>query len=88
MKKIIRILRSKLRNKSEIKDEFYLERIEVCKDCPLNSKNIKGKFSIKYKILKFLNLGEDFCTLCGCEIRAKASEEIETCPENKWKKLI
>ena len=46
-----------------------------------------------YELLH-LNFKKPFCTICGCEIKAKASEELETCSlyeineEPKWKSLI
>lgn len=89
MNKLIRIIRSKLRNKNNIKDDWYYERLEICRTCPLNSKNSDPKEkTIRYKILRLLNLNEDFCTVCGCELKAKASEEMEECPEGKWKQIL
>lgn len=84
MNKIIRIIRSKFRDKSTIKDQWYLDRMETCNGCPLNSKNTKLTKNFKYWILNILNLKKPFCTVCGCELEAKASEEMEKCPEGKW----
>lgn len=82
--KIIRIIRSKIRNKDKIKDEFYHRRMKICKECPLYSDNLVENKNLKYWFFKILNLNENFCTICGCESKAKASEELESCPEGKW----
>lgn len=84
LKKIKTIIIAKTRNKSIIKDEWYLDRLEICGSCPLNSKNIKIRKNFKYWFWNLLNLKKPFCTVCGCEIKAKASEEMEKCPEGKW----
>lgn len=86
-KKIYSILISKLINKYRFKNKkWYKERFEICKQCPLNSMNNQTK-DFKYWVWKILNLGEAFCTYCGCEIRAKISEEMEECPKNKWQQI-
>ena len=78
--KIYIIIRAKLRDKDSLKEEWYLSRLDICNACPFNSKNIEPDHkTIKYYIFKYLNLFKNFCTLCGCEIKAKASEEMETC---------
>ena len=87
IKKIIRIIRSKTRDKSKIQDNWYKERLTICNSCPLNSKNTDRK-NLKYWTLRILNLGEYFCTKCGCEIKAKCSEEMEECPKGKWKQIL
>ena len=79
IKKIFIIIRAKLRDKDSLKEEWYLNRLDICNTCPFNSKSQKENRNIKYYIYKILNLGEYFCTICGCEIKAKASEEMETC---------
>lgn len=85
--KIVRIIRAKFRNKDKIQDSFYKERLEICKQCPLYSKNTKGVKNLKYKFWDLVNFKKPFCTVCGCEIKAKASEEMETCPEGKWPEI-
>lgn len=94
--KILRILKAKLRNKSDIKEEWYHERLKICETCPFNSKNTdrENKKTFKYKLWNLLNLHKHFCTICGCEIKAKASDEMEECSmveldkEPKWKRII
>jgi len=87
IKKIPTIIKAKIKDKKKLEtEEWYKERIEICSDCPLNSKN-KEKKSVRYYILSILNLRNDFCTDCGCELTAKASEEMEECPQGKWKQL-
>lgn len=92
--KIFRILRSKFRNKDLITEEWYLERKKACNSCEYNSKNKKSLSSFKEKIFYYLNMKEPFCTICSCEIKAKASEELEQCSlgligkERKWNKYL
>lgn len=87
--KILRIIRSKLRNKDKLKKEkWYLDRLGFCNSCPFNSKNCKKK-NLKYFIWDFLNMNKNFCTICGCEIEAKASEKLEECSrdEKLWEAI-
>lgn len=81
--KIIRIIRSKLRDKNKLKKEkWYMDRLNDCNSCPFNSKNNKNR-DFKYSFWNFLNLTKNFCTICGCEIEAKASEKLEECSNDK-----
>ena len=42
--KIIRIIRSKLRDKNKLKKEkWYMDRLNACNSCPFNSKNNKNR---------------------------------------------
>ena len=87
--KIYIILRAKLRNKDSIKDQWYLNRLDICNKCVFNSKYTEPENkSIRYHLFKYLNLFKNFCTVCDCEIKAKASEEMEKCPKNKWKQIL
>lgn len=86
--KIITIIRAKLRDKESITDQWYHDRVSICNACPHNSKNIDPvSKNLRYYIFKYLNLNKDFCTICDCEIEAKASEEMEECPIKKWKQI-
>lgn len=93
--KLIIIIRAKFRDKDKMMiNEWYVDRISKCGICPYNSKNVKNRKSIWYKMWNILNFKKPFCTICGCEIKAKASEELENCSlyelnkEPKWKSLI
>lgn len=87
IKKIPTIIKAKIRDKKRMAGViWYKQRLEICSTCPLNSKNKEDK-SIKYYLLSLLNLRNDFCTDCGCELTAKASEEMEECPKGKWKQI-
>ena len=84
MNKLVRIIRSKFKDKSKIKEDWYFKRLELCGSCMYNSKNVKRYNPENTKGLKFIfwkiaNLWKDFCTICGCEIKAKTSEELEIC---------
>jgi hypothetical protein len=84
IKKTPMIIRAKIRNKKRLQGlSWYKKRLEICADCPFNSKNKQEK-TARYYLLSVLNLRNDFCTDCGCELKAKASEELEACPQGKW----
>lgn len=91
MKKIFNIIKAKYYsrvNQAKLnKEEWYQDRIKTCEGCPLQSDNFQDKKGLRFEILKWLNLNKPFCTVCGCEIRAKASSQIEDCPKGKWKQL-
>lgn len=85
--KLIMIIKAKLRDKNKLKGvEWYEDRLRICGECPNNSKNINRK-NFRYRFWKFLNLKEDFCNLCGCGLKSKASEEILECEIGKWKQI-
>jgi hypothetical protein len=92
MKKIISIIKAKYYsrvNQAKLeKEQWYKDRIKTCNDCPLQSDNFQNKKGIMFNIIRVLNFNNPFCTICGCEIKAKASSQIEDCPKNKWEKLI
>lgn len=80
------------------KDEDYVkERREICRTCPLNTKN-QEKVNLKIKLIKFISDLYTFVTFnkktdlgscghetCGCDIFYKSIEIDEKCPEKKWK---
>ena len=79
------IIKAKIYDKYKNRNtEWYKERKKICKECPLNSKNLKENKNFRYYILSFLNFRNSFCTYCGCEINAKISVEEENCPTDKW----
>lgn len=94
--KIFRILLSRFKKVKE--DNFISERRHICKSCPYNSNNNKGKISFKVRVIIFFsNLYNDLignkeqedlgnCTKCGCDIFCKTQEEDEKCPKNLWKR--
>lgn len=57
----------------------------MCQKCQLNSRNVQKDKGFRFYFWYILNGTKDFCTICKCELKAKASEEYEKCPENKWK---
>lgn len=86
--KIIRIINSRLRGRKYTGD-FHRERYKVCKNCEFNSLH-NSKNTLKYKFWSLMNFKKVFCTICGCDIFLKTSEELEECSYNppKWKKII
>lgn len=72
------------------KEEWYVNRLEICDSCPLNSKNIPKTKWTKVMWMSWIANGfKSFCSICYCEIKAKASVGISECPDNppKWKEI-
>lgn len=89
MAKIKDIVKSKLTDKSKLGD-WYQKRLDICKVCPLNSRNFEPKTVVdksRYTLGKAANLGKHFCTVCLCGIENKTSLRAEACPEGKWKQI-
>lgn len=92
--KIRTILKAKFIKKEGL-GAWYQERLDICGKCPMNSMNIK-KRSYSPRMWKWhvLNFFKPFCSICGCEIKAKASVEIEECSlweidkEPKWTSIL
>ncbi len=94
MTNIFVILKSKLSNKENL-GSWYKERIKICKTCPYNSKNISFRdYTSNMWKWYILNLFKPFCSICGCQITAKASVEVEECAldeigqEPKWISIL
>ena len=94
MASIRQILESKFSDKSHL-GSWYKERLQICDICPRNSKNIPlWKYDLRMWKWYILNLFQPFCSICGCQITAKASLEIEECAldeigeEPKWVSII
>lgn len=89
MKKIYRILKAKFFGKYMYREkQWFKDRKKICDSCPLQSNNKENKKGIRFFILRKLNLNQPFCTVCGCEIEAKISEQYEMCPEGKWQQEL
>lgn len=71
------IAKAKFSDKKKLGD-WYKKRLEICADCPINSKN-KKELTVREKAMVVANLGNPTCLACGCEIAAKASVRGETC---------
>ncbi len=88
------------RFKKPNKESFVEKRREICRTCPLNTKNLE-KLSFKIKVVKFFsdlyssitgNKKEDdlgSCSVCGCSIFYKTQEKLESCAAKpaKWRKI-
>lgn len=88
--KALSIFRAKFRDKDKMmKHQWYVERVKSCYSCPFNSSNTKSKNGFKFRFWKTMNLNNSFCTICGCDILAKASEPMESCSADikKWKSI-
>lgn len=81
LKKLRTIAIAKFSDKSNLGD-WYEKRLEICSQCPFNSKN-KEHLSVKEKAMVAFNAGEPTCLACGCEIAAKASVRDESCGLSK-----
>jgi hypothetical protein len=90
MNKVFKIIRSRL-FRSDVQPYWYYERLEVCNKCKYNSKHVT--LSLWQKFLYLLNSLKPFCTICSCQLDAKASEITEDCgiigigKESKWKSI-
>lgn len=74
-------------------------RLDICKDCPLNSDNkeqLNLMDSLKMRLNKILNFimnvsvdSDSMCTSCGCNLIFKSSQEDpeNMCPLGKWNNL-
>jgi hypothetical protein len=86
--KIIKILIAKFIKKYIYnKEDWYIERTEICQACPFLSDNVENKKGLRFLALRLGNFNNPFCTDCGCEIKAKAAEKMEECPQGKWKQV-
>lgn len=83
------IINLKIRSRKEKNVEDWVNyRRKICGKCPLNSKHNKDYTSFRWWKWHILNIFEDFCTSCGCEIKAKTLAEVESCPINSWSEKI
>lgn len=82
IKRILVIARLKTKSKEGL-GEWYNERLKECENCPFNSKN-KRKKNFKELLTSFFG---NFCTVCGCTIKDKASGYFESCPKGKWREI-
>lgn len=65
--------------------EWYEDRLKICSECPLNSKNIeKTDKSIGRKSWELIAGAHCTDPECGCTITQKAKIEEEFCPQSKW----
>lgn len=71
------IAKAKFSDKSNLGD-WYQKRMDICKECPLNSANT-GPRNARDRAWLLANLGRPTCFGCGCEIAAKNSVRGETC---------
>lgn len=67
-KKLGNIIVGWFRRLFNIDSELSKKRVEICRSCPK----------------KVTILGDDFCSLCYCQIVAKSRVEDETCYDGKW----
>lgn len=77
LQKLRVIAKAKFSDKSNLGD-WYQDRLSICEQCPLNSKNTKPSTAKEIAIVT-ANLGKPSCYACGCEVAAKASVREEQC---------
>ena len=87
MLNILNIVKSRF-IKGENLPEWYEQRLQMCSNCPMNSKNIEQKDKSSVRKGWELIAGAH-CTdpSCGCTITEKAKIEEEFCPQNKWQAI-
>lgn len=84
LEKLMVIAKAKFSDKSNLGD-WYQKRLDICKDCPLNSA-VNPPKSARETTIWLANLKKPSCYGCGCEIAAKASVREEECGLAKLKK--
>ena len=84
MERILMILRGNYYRLIGKNPDLFCERYKICKDCPLNSRNVK-KLSFKHRVWSLLG---EFCTDCGCPLKSKLVEPLSECPQLKWSQKI
>ena len=60
----------------QAEDSVKKYRRDICNTCP----HIRATF----KLLGITLSNRKQCTVCKCDIKAKTSLKIETCPKEKW----
>ena len=88
------ILKAKFSKKDDL-GSWYNKRLILCHMCTRNSKNIPlRKYTLRMWKWYIFNLFKPFCSICGCQITAKASVEVEECAleevgeEPKWTSIL
>jgi hypothetical protein len=54
------------------------ERMQICQNCPLASMNKPGA---RYR-------PDDYCTVCGCNLKLKTQCLSCKCPQGKWGPVV
>jgi hypothetical protein len=88
--KVLEGIRNDISNKfkllSEEKKEVIAQRMEICNNCPYNSRN--AQTSSEYKSLTgehyTTNRPELHCSLCGCTLHFKVSSLNSNCGIEAW----
>lgn len=98
-KKAYLAIKSRAEHSNNNLTELQKKRLNVCKDCPLNSSNIEKlnlADTLKVRANKVLNFlmgvivdDNSICTECGCNLIFKSSQEDSEnmCPLKKWDNL-
>lgn len=81
IKGIAKAVKNKIFSNEEI-EALAMERIEVCKKCPLFEKERIALFAITDTKIK--EASKMMCSDCGCSIPLKIRQNLHTC--NKWSK--
>lgn len=72
------IINSRLIAYKNSKEPWCKERLEICNTCKFNSKN-KYDLTLKEKFLMMIQLTKAVCSICGCNVRYKASVPMASC---------
>ena len=78
----------------DVSDEVHTRRLEICLNCPFNSKNVElSQLNLLSRIRASITPEKTFCTLCGCQVFEKTAQATEQCAkyligeEPLWNKL-
>ena len=89
MGKISDIVGGHVKEFLELNEDLYLERIKICKQCPLYLDKLGGMCDSSLWINPDTNETSDIPLYgwfrgCGCRLRAKARNKDNQCIINKW----
>lgn len=71
-------------------EDWYKNRLEICKTCPLNSNNPEatGKTWFREFIVAKRDKNGEYCTACGCPIDRKAALQRSICGIDENEEMI
>lgn len=72
------IINSRLIAYKNSKEPWCKERLKICDGCKFNTIN-KTDRSLKDKFLMFIQITKSVCSICGCNVRYKASVPMASC---------
>lgn len=89
LRQIRDILKANL-NPRPVGEDWYENRLKICSECPLNSKNANGQGETWFRkhVISKRDRNGEYCTACGCPIDRKASLTTSVCGISEITELI